>query len=460
MRRLTKPEAIMFLIVSLFIYSGLESCKHEPNTINGENPVKNIPGTDTSSLLNGTLLYANNCASCHGPLATSTKLGRTASQIQSGISTIGDMRFLSTLTLLQIQAIANVLKASNPIPDTSQILDGTILYTNKCASCHGPLASSTKLGSSVTQIQNGIHNVSGMNFLSALTLQQIQAIANVLKTTNPLPDTTQNHDGTILYTNNCESCHGPLSSSTKLGSTVSQIQNGIQNVGSMNFLSTLTANQLQAISDVLKTTDPIPTPTDGATLYSLNCASCHGPLATSSKLGSTATQIQNGISNISNMNFLTSLTTSQIQAIADVLKTTDPIPTPTDGASLYAAKCASCHGPLATSSKLGASVTRIQNGINNVSNMNSLSSLTADQIKQISDVLISTPMPKDGASLYAINCASCHRSLASSEVGSSSVSKIQEAIREKRQMNYLSVLTLEQLQAISGALAGIAGGDD
>ena len=68
-------------------------------------------------------------------------------------------------------------------------------------------------------------------------------------------------------------------------------------------------------------------------------------------------------------------------------------------------------------------------------------------------------MPTDGPTLYAINCSSCHGALAHSSAGGASVSEIQGAIREKSKMKYLSTLTLAQLQAISGALAGVAGGD-
>lgn len=203
---------------------------------------------------------------------------------------------------------------------------------------------------------------------------------------------------------------------------------------------------------------------DGATLYANNCASCHGALATSAKLGTTAAKIQNGISNVSGMKSLSILTSAQIQTIATALSTnSSPAPTPaptSDGATLYANNCASCHGALAVSSKLGATQIRIQNGISTINDMKSLSSLTVAQIQAIATALASTPMPTDGASLYSINCASCHGTLANSKVGSSSISKIQKAIKEKSQMKYLSTLTLTQIQAIASSLANIKGDDE
>ena len=130
-----------------------------------------------------------------------------------------------------------------------------------------------------------------------------------------------------------------------------------------------------------------------ASLYATYCAGCHGALASSDKLGATAAQTQTGISSVSGMASLSTLTTAQIQAIAAALApapatttttpppttttttttptTTTPPPTTTtttttpttpDGAALYATYCASCHGALANSDKRKASVAQIQTG--------------------------------------------------------------------------------------------------
>ena len=343
----------------------------------------------------------------------------------------------------------------NPPPPTTQ--DGTTLYNTYCASCHGPLTTSAKAGATATQIQNGINSVSNMKSLSVLSSAQVQAIADALKQTSSQPPVL---DGATLYANNCAGCHGVLASSTKAGATLAQIQHGIATVNDMKTLSSLSTEQLQAIVSVLANITP-PTPSlDGSTLYANYCASCHNSLNSSTKGGATASQIQNAIANISNMKSLSTLTSAQIQAIAGVLANVNPPAPSTDGATLYANYCASCHGVLASSTKIGASTTRIQNAISSVSNMSSLSSLSTTQIKAISDALIAQPMPTDGPSLYAINCVSCHGALASSQVGSSSVSRIKNAISEKRAMNYLSFLTDAQIKAISDALAGIQGGDD
>jgi cytochrome c5 len=69
------------------------------------NPVTVTPPTGTD----GAALYASSCG-CHGPLASSTKRGKTAAQIASAISADKGGMGSITLTNVQIQAIADALK--------------------------------------------------------------------------------------------------------------------------------------------------------------------------------------------------------------------------------------------------------------------------------------------------------------------------------------------------------------
>ena len=58
----------------------------------------------------GAALYAANCARCHNPLASTTKRGRTATDISSAIAANKGGMGSITLTSAQIQAIADALK--------------------------------------------------------------------------------------------------------------------------------------------------------------------------------------------------------------------------------------------------------------------------------------------------------------------------------------------------------------
>ncbi len=74
--------------------------------------------TDTRSFIRGALvldgrvLYANNCASCHGAVDSSAKRNRTVAQITSAISSVPSMTGLVSLTAAQISAINGVLTDS------------------------------------------------------------------------------------------------------------------------------------------------------------------------------------------------------------------------------------------------------------------------------------------------------------------------------------------------------------
>ena len=64
------------------------------------------------------------------------------------------------------------------------------------------------------------------------------------------------------------------------------------------------------------------TTSPGAALYLQYCASCHGDLAESARKGYTAEQIQNAIATVpGKQQTLGNLTITQIQEIADALKT-------------------------------------------------------------------------------------------------------------------------------------------
>jgi len=426
--------------------------------------------TDPTQPVDGTTLYGNMCASCHSALANTTIQGNTASAIQSAIDqNVGNMGFLSTLTTEEVQAIADVLPGATPV-DPTQPVDGATVYSNSCASCHGALASTSIQGRTASSIQSAIdQNIGNMGFLSTLTTEEVQAVADVLPTATPV-DPTQPVDGTALYTSECAGCHGTLANTNKPGRTATDIQSAIdQNVGNMGFLSTLTSEEVQAIADVLPAAPPVdPTqPVDGAALYATSCASCHGTLANTNKPGRTATAIQTAIDqNVGNMGFLSTLTTEEVQAIADVLPAAPPVdPTqPVDGAALYSTSCASCHGTLANTNKPGRTATAIQTAIDqNVGNMGFLSTLTTEEVQAIADALPAAPpvdptQPVDGAALYSTSCASCHGTLADTNKPGRTAPAIQSAIDQNvGNMGFLSTLTTEEVQAIADVLPATNG---
>ncbi len=155
--------------------------------------------------IDGAALYNSNCSGCHGPLASSSKRGSSASTIQGAINGVGSMSGMKSLTAAQVQAIATAL-SSSPVPTPTPtptpaptITDGVSLYNANCVSCHGTLSNSTVMGRSATDIQSAIAaNRGGMGSLQ-LTTAQVQAIGEVLTSGFSLPDcaTCHNANGTL-----------------------------------------------------------------------------------------------------------------------------------------------------------------------------------------------------------------------------------------------------------------------
>ena len=229
----------------------------------------------------------------------------------------------------------------------------------------------------------------------------------------------------------------------------------------MQSLSFMTAAEIQATSDFLNgVTPPPPGNTTGQALYDTNCSGCHGPSSNSAKAGATSIRINNGIANDSSMSyFSTALTSAEIQAIADFLvSVAPPPPSSGDGAGLYGTNCASCHGAGDNSAKAGATVSRINSSISNVSSMSYLGSLlTATDIQAIANFLATSAPPTTPQGKYVSYCGSCHgadgRGGSSGEdVRGDSSSNISSAIREEKTMRSLNFLTRSDISDIASYL--------
>lgn len=100
--------------------------------------------------LDGAMLYATNCAGCHMPLASSSKIGRTSMQITDAINIQPAMAGLKSLTAAEINAIAAALApATAPGDGTIQNDVAPPLNLNLAAQC----GSATVRGSSNASLQ-------------------------------------------------------------------------------------------------------------------------------------------------------------------------------------------------------------------------------------------------------------------------------------------------------------------
>lgn len=414
--------------------------------------------------LNGMALYDTHCGACHGFGANSTKAGAGLTRINSGIATVPAMNFLATtLSAAELQAIADYLTSltAPPAPVTGQEL-----YDVNCGSCHGFSPDSTKNGADITRINNGIANVPVMASLATtLTPAELQSIADYLTSQTP---PTGGNDGASIWTNSCAACHGDPSS--KAGATVSRINAGIANdaVTGMGFLAnTLSANDIQLVADYLATIAP---PTTPSGLYAAYCASCHGVdgsggISNENVIGASANSISSAIVEEPEMQSLSFLTSTELQLISDFLNgdTTPPGGGggTLDGQALYDTNCGGCHGLSPNSTKNGADITRINDGIATVPAMNSLNQiLTAAELQAIADYLTSLappPAPTTGQGLYDSFCAACHGAGDNSNKAGATATRIQNGISAVPEMNSLAnLLNSTDIQLIADYLATIA----
>jgi len=211
-------------------------------------------------------------------------------------------------------------------------------------------------------------------------------------------------------------------------------------------------------------------PIDGQALYDTNCGNCHGFGTATTKPGATVARIDAGIATVSSMASLSVLSVAEIQAIADFLATVTPPPPPPpppgpiDGAASYDVNCGSCHGFGTATTKPGATVARIDAGIATVPSMASLSVLSAEEIQAIADFLATVtppppppppPGPIDGAASYDANCGSCHGFGTATTKPGATVARIDAGIATVPSMASLSVLSVEEIQAIADFLATV-----
>lgn len=140
----------------------------------------------------GKLLYANNCASCHSPLDSSSKKNRSALQISDAIKGIPSsaaamksILALTALTAAEVSAIATALAnvATPPGP-----IDGALLYTQSCQGCHNPLATSSIKDKSAFDMSVAFVSIPAMNGFINLSQAEREAIARELSS-NKAPAT-------------------------------------------------------------------------------------------------------------------------------------------------------------------------------------------------------------------------------------------------------------------------------
>ncbi len=183
-------------------------------------------------------------------------------------------------------------------------MSGADMYTARCERCHGKINETSIIrGATSTMMEFAIKsNFGGMKQFSGISSNDLQSIASAIISSELTAGSSPDH-----Y----------IPSSRVYTSGVAAQAAEVQAVPEKSFSAAETVMPSAAPFAPAATA---PAAGGGAALYSSSCAGCHGPAASSSKKGASAARIQAAIKgNVGGMGSLSSLSGSDLQAIADAL---------------------------------------------------------------------------------------------------------------------------------------------
>ena len=358
-----------------------------------------VPGATTTTAPpgSGSAIYQANCVSCHGGnggnlVPTTLSLSRIVDVVRNGRGTMPG--YSGSLTSAEIQLVSEYLFNWGPTATTTTTTtpgtppppppDGSALYRASCAGCHGANGgdlAGTSLNRSqlVSSITNG--TTTGMPaYKSTYNASEISAIADYLLSLGAAPTTTTTTrpgsapppppSGASVYSSNCAACHGAAGGDlVGRNLTTSRISTVTNNgtTGMPGFSSRLSPAETSAVvayvagkaggTATTTTTKPGTPPPSGASVYSSNCAACHGAAGgdlvgrnlTTSRISTVTNNGTTGMPGFSSR--LSPAETSAVVAYVAgkaggtaTTTTTKPGTPPPSGASVYSSNCAACHG--------------------------------------------------------------------------------------------------------------------
>lgn len=330
--------------------------------------------------LNGNTLYADNCASCHNSLSFSTKLERSAGNIQSAIASIPTMQYLSFLTTEQTMEIARALSFNPPIMSALKP--------------SGNLASSTSsVLLEVTTNEVAYCKVSTSNISYDQMTDQLQSANNFTKHT--LSKNVSSGQSYKYYVRCRDAYNNSNSSSEEINFTIVNSNSGDTTPPVIQ--AGFPFNGYEADAGTTSFTVTAVTNESSSCKYSLNDDSYNQMPYTMNTTGGI--NHSNSLGGLSDGNTYTLYVLCADDAFNISNKKTSNFSVKSSGAingtELYANNCAVCHNVLNDSTKKNRTAEQIQNAINNISAMNipSLISLNSESVSAIAYALDFTSNP-------------------------------------------------------------------
>lgn len=274
-------------------------------------------------------LYAQNCASCHGPSVDVSPGTDLHAVIAEGAEHEGMPAWGGTLSTDEIDALVGFILSPS----------GNSIYQANCGTCHEGIVDAA---GQALELQRALEqgpayppheDVDVPEWNEVLSSNERRALLNFLAAP----------DGERLFQINCASCHGesvPFEGGTEELREI--IQDGGEHLEMPPWRERLSESALDTLARYV--VDPSAVP-EGEELFAENCASCHGErVPTAPDVESAQEIIARGGAHETMPVWGTALTSEQLDALVEyTVSLTEGQPIEL-GRDLFQQYCTSCHG--------------------------------------------------------------------------------------------------------------------
>lgn len=272
------------------------------------------------------LLYAQNCAGCHGR-SVSVTTGTDLHAVIAAGTHEGMPAWGGDLTSGEIDSLVGYITSPS----------GLDVFDAQCVACH---AAADLVGLEVLTVRAALTqgsdfiphaSIDAPNWSTTLSPQDFDQLLNYLSA--PI--------GQRLYADNCQSCHGAgIPAELDAAALEKVIREGGRHRDMPSFGALLSFDELQRLAEYVEDPGSVP---EGPALFEQNCSACHGSRVLSTgSVEQTVAVISAGGTHTTMPVWGDVFTDAQIQALVAFL--TDSTQGVAAGGRIFAESCATCHG--------------------------------------------------------------------------------------------------------------------
>lgn len=274
------------------------------------------------------LLYAQNCAGCHGSTVRVTAGTDLHAVIAAGTHE-GMPAWGGDLTGGEIDSLVGYIVTPS----------GLEVFDAQCGACHAPRdlveLDSATVSAALSEGKDfeGHQLFDAPDWSSTLGPEEFDELLNYLSA--PV--------GPRLYADNCQSCHGAaIETDDDIDAVEALIREGGGHREMPSFGNALTLQEVRRLAEYVEDPESVPR---GPSEFEESCGACHGArVPATGSVDETVAAITAGGGHASMPVWGEVLTDVQIEALASFL--TESAGGAASGRRIFAENCATCHGPL------------------------------------------------------------------------------------------------------------------